>query len=98
MNHVKLSNKDWTCIEERFQNKLYSWKEKLLSVSRRLVLINSVLTSLAMFMVSFFEIPRGVLQKLDYYRSCFSGSVRSTKRNIVLLSGVFSVLAKILAV
>ncbi|WVZ61942.1 hypothetical protein U9M48_011747, partial [Paspalum notatum var. saurae] len=37
----------------------------------RLVLINSVLSSLPMFMMSFFEVPRGVLKKLDYYRSCF---------------------------
>ena len=71
MNHVKLSNKDWDNIEEKFQKKLCSWKGKLLSVGGRLVLINSVLTSLVMFMLSFFEIPRGDLQKLDYYRSHF---------------------------
>ena len=35
----------------------------------RLVLINSVLSSLTMFMISFFKIPKGVLQKNDYYRS-----------------------------
>jgi hypothetical protein len=37
----------------------------------RLVLINSVLTSLVMFMLSFFEVPKGVLEKIDYYRSRF---------------------------
>ncbi len=42
-----------------------------MSVGGRLVLINSVLSSLAMFMISFFEIPKGVLQKIDYYRSRF---------------------------
>lgn len=42
-----------------------------MSIGGRLVLINSVLTSLAMYMLSFFEIPRGVLQKLDNYRSRF---------------------------
>jgi hypothetical protein len=30
-----------------------------------------VLSSLAMFMISFFEIRKGVLQKIDYYRSRF---------------------------
>ena len=40
-------------------------------VGGRLVLINSVLTSLAMFMLSFFQVPKEVLQKLDYYRSHF---------------------------
>jgi hypothetical protein len=47
------------------------WKGKLLSVGGSLVLINSVLSSLAMFMMSFFEIPRGVLERLDYFRSRF---------------------------
>ena len=35
----------------------------MLLVGRRLVLINSVLSSLPMFMMSFFEIPRGILKK-----------------------------------
>jgi hypothetical protein len=36
-----------------------------------LVLINSVLSNLSMFMLSFFEVPRGVLERLDYYKSRF---------------------------
>jgi len=71
MHHRKLSNGDWNIIEQRFEKKLSSWKGKHLSVGGRLVLINSVLTSLAMFMLSFFEVPRGVLEKLEYYRSRF---------------------------
>ena len=43
----------------------------MLSVGGRLVLINSVLSSLPMFMFSFFEVPRGSLKKLDYFRSRF---------------------------
>jgi hypothetical protein len=53
------------------REKMSSWKGKYLSVVGRLVLINSVLTSLVMFMLSFFEVPRGVLEKIDYYRSIF---------------------------
>jgi len=71
IHHRKLSNGDWNIIEQRFEKKLSSWKGKHLSVGGRLVLINSVLTSLAMFMLSFFEVPRGVLEKLEYYRSRF---------------------------
>lgn len=41
-------------------------------VRGRLVLINSVLSSLAMFIIRFFfQIPNGVLKKFDYYRSRF---------------------------
>ena len=58
-------------MEERFQKKLSGWKDKMLSIGGRLVLINSVLSNLSMFMLSFFEVPRGVLKRLDYYRSRF---------------------------
>jgi hypothetical protein len=89
MSPSRLSNRDWRAVEERFQKKLSSWKGKLLSSGGRLVLINSVLSSLPMLMMSFFRIPKGVLEKLDYYRSRFFGNVTSTKRNIGWLSGAF---------
>jgi hypothetical protein len=66
-----LSNRDWRLVEERFQKKLSSWKGKMLSSGGRLVLINSVLSSLPMYMMSFLRIPKGILEKLDYYRSRF---------------------------
>lgn len=71
MHYRKLSNADWRIIEEKFEKKLSSWKGKHMSVGGCLVLINSVLTSLTMFMLSFFEVPKGVLEKLYYYRSRF---------------------------
>ena len=71
MNHKKLNNKDWKVVEDRFQEKMSNWKGKLLYYGGRLVLINSVLSSLAMFMMSFFEVPKGILKKLDFYRSAF---------------------------
>ncbi|CAN6182020.1 unnamed protein product [Urochloa humidicola] len=71
MHHRRLRNSDWRHVEERFQKRLSCWRSKLLSVGGRLILINSVLSSLPMFMLSIFEIPRGVLKKLDYYRSRF---------------------------
>jgi hypothetical protein len=42
-----------------------------LSYGSRLVLINSVLISLVMFILSFYEVPKEVLHKLDFYRSIF---------------------------
>jgi hypothetical protein len=43
----------------------------MLSYGGRLILINSVLSSLALFMLSFYEVPKGILDKLDFYRSRF---------------------------
>jgi hypothetical protein len=71
MHYKKLRNSDWNTLLERIEKKLSSWKGKHLSVGRRLVLINSVLTSLPLYMLSFFEVPRMVLEKLEYLRSRF---------------------------
>jgi hypothetical protein len=84
MSYRKLSNKDWSPVEERFQKKLSSWKGKLLSSGGRLVLINSVLSSLPMFMISFFRIPKGVREKLDYYRSRFFWQCDEHKNKYIL--------------
>jgi hypothetical protein len=46
MHHRKLRNIDWKEVEKRFQKKLTSWRSKLLS--------HSVLSSLSIFMLSFF--------------------------------------------
>lgn len=69
MHFHKLSNTDCNLIEDSFQKKLSSWKGNLLSAGGRLVLINSVLSCLPMFVMSFFAIPKGELKRLDYYRS-----------------------------
>jgi hypothetical protein len=66
--------------EERIEKKLGRWKGKFLSIGGRLVLIISILTSLTMFMLSFFEVPKGVLEKIDYYRSRFFWQNDSKKK------------------
>jgi hypothetical protein len=97
MSPRRLPNKDWRVIEERFQKKLISWKgNKLLSSGGRLVLINSVLCSLPMFMMSFFRIPKGVFEKLDYYISRFFCNVMSIRRSISWPNGVFFVNLRVL--
>src|SRR6266540_1202229 len=67
----KLRNSEWRMTEECFEKRLSSWKGKHLSIGGRLTLINSVLSSLPMYMMSFFKIPKGVLKKLNYFRSRF---------------------------
>jgi hypothetical protein len=71
MHYRKINNNDWKMIEEQIEKKLSSWKGKYLLVEDRLVLINSVLSSLPMFMLSFYEIPKGVLENIDYFLSRF---------------------------
>ena len=93
IHYRRLLNKEWNPVENRFEKMLGCWQVKLLSYGDRLVLINSVLTSLPMFMLSFLEIPKGVLKRLDFYRSHFfwqsdqhKRKYRLTKWNIVCRS------------
>jgi hypothetical protein len=90
IHHRRLLNKEWNPVENRFEKKLGCWQSKLLSYGDRLVLINSVLTSLPMFMLSFLEIPKGVMKRLDFYQSHFfwqsdqhKRKYRLTKWNII---------------
>jgi hypothetical protein len=59
IHHKKLLNKEWKPVEDRFKGKLGSCIGKILSYGDCLVLINLVLTSSSMFLLSFFEIPKG---------------------------------------
>jgi hypothetical protein len=71
IHYRKLSNAEWKRVEEHFEKRLSSWKGKHLSIGGKLTLINSVLSSLPMYMMSFFVMPQGALKKLDYFRSIF---------------------------
>ena len=82
MHYRILQNSDRKGVDERFQKKLSGWKEKLLFAGGKLILINSVLSSLPLFMFSFFEVSREVLKKLDFYRSRFFGKVTNIKKSI----------------
>lgn len=59
IHHRKLTNKELKIIEDRFKKKLSSWKGKLMSYGAQLTLTNVVLASLPMFMMSFFQYPKG---------------------------------------
>ncbi|WVZ88609.1 hypothetical protein U9M48_035109, partial [Paspalum notatum var. saurae] len=49
-----------------FENRLNGWEGKLLSIGGRLIPINFVLSSLSVFILSFFEVPKGVVN--DVFR------------------------------
>jgi hypothetical protein len=74
IHYRKLRNAEWYPIECCFAGKLGCWKGKMLSYGDRdrLVLINSVLSSLPMFMFSFPKIPEAVKKRILVYRSIFS--------------------------
>ena len=48
----------------KFEAKLAKWKQRSLSMGGRITLINSVLSALPIFLLSFFKIPKKVVQKI----------------------------------
>ena len=81
MHFKKLSNKNWKFIEERFEKRFSGRKGKSLLVCGRLVLINSVLSSLPMFMMSFFKVPKGVLRNWSTIGQNLFGNTINIGRN-----------------
>jgi hypothetical protein len=71
IHYRRLMLAEWKIVEKRLQKCLSSWKGKLLSLGRKLILINLVLSNMVLYMISFFLLPKGVLHRLDYYRSRF---------------------------
>lgn len=69
----------WNPIIEKFNKKLASWKGNLLSIGGRLTLIKASLTSLPLYFMSLFPVPKGVSQKLLTYKdnSCGVGLMES---------------------
>jgi uncharacterized membrane protein YobD (UPF0266 family) len=57
----------------------------MLSYDDRLVLINSFLTSLPMFVLSFLEIPKGVRKHPDFYHSSFFWQYDEKQKKYILL-------------
>jgi hypothetical protein len=82
-------------VENCFEKNLENWVGKVFSCSDRLIIIKSVLTSLSMFILYFFEIPKGAPKRLDIFWSTFfwqgdghNRKYKLTKWNIILDLGV----------
>ena len=52
-------------MEERFQKRFALWKRQYLSKGERQALINSTLSSLSSYCMSFFVIPKRVIIRLE---------------------------------
>ena len=55
----------WDSIEERFRKRLSSWKRQYISKGGRLTLIRSTLSSLPIYFLSLFRMPKSVCARLE---------------------------------
>jgi hypothetical protein len=68
IDNKKLCKSLWSPIVEKIESKLGSWQGRFLSLGGRLVLINSSLTNVPLYMLSMYKTPKCVLKKIDIFR------------------------------
>ncbi|GLU19134.1 hypothetical protein SLE2022_353990 [Rubroshorea leprosula] len=61
----------WKPLIDSFKRKLSSWRGRYLSFGGRTTLINSVLSSLPVFLMSFHRLPKTVIREIDKIRRRF---------------------------
>ncbi|XP_039050056.1 uncharacterized protein LOC120191133 [Hibiscus syriacus] len=72
----------WDPVIEKCKVKLASWKSRALSFAGRVVLINSVLSTLPLYYMSIFSAPKAVISKIDYIKRGFLRGVEGNKRRL----------------
>jgi hypothetical protein len=55
----------WEPVISHIKARLSSWKSKFLSFGGRLVLLKSILTSLHVYVLSFFRAPSGIISSIE---------------------------------
>lgn len=65
LRNKKLKKDDWFKVIDKVEYILNSWKSKHLSLGGRLTLVNSVISSIQSYFLSFFLFPAWVISKLD---------------------------------
>jgi Reverse transcriptase (RNA-dependent DNA polymerase) len=82
-----LTVSDWQFLIDKIEHKLQGWKRKLLSMGGKITLLNSVITSIPIYWMSFYKLPNKVKHRIDQLRRRFlwyGGS--SVRKKISLVS------------
>ncbi|GKV41725.1 hypothetical protein SLEP1_g49223 [Rubroshorea leprosula] len=76
----------WHDLVESFKRKLSSWKSHHLSFGERITLLNSVLSSMSVFLMSFYSLPKGkdysIKQMISWLNGAWEWSL-SWRRNLL---------------
>ncbi|KAK2385146.1 hypothetical protein QL285_072415 [Trifolium repens] len=71
----------WDPLLEHLRKRLFSWRNKYISLGGRIVLINAVLNSIPIFYLSFYKLPTSVWKKVvRIQREFLWGGVKGGKR------------------
>ncbi|GJU09895.1 hypothetical protein Tco_1132291 [Tanacetum coccineum] len=75
----------WDDVIAKLSARLSKWKLKSLSIGGRLTLIKSVLSSLPLYYMSSFKVPKGVLSKMESIRRNFFNGVENAEKKMSLI-------------
>lgn len=70
---VALLHDDWLSLIDKVSSRLSRWKSHALSKAGRLVLLNSVLSALPLYWMSFYKLPKWVIKKMIVLGKKFFG-------------------------
>ena len=76
----------WDSMEERFRKRLSSWKRQYISKGGRLTLIRSSLSSLPIYFLSLFRIPKSVCSRLEKIQRDFLWGGGNLERKLHLVN------------
>ncbi|RVW88908.1 hypothetical protein CK203_045051 [Vitis vinifera] len=79
----------WDCVEERFRKRLAMWKRQYISKGGRLTLIWSTLSSLPVYFMSLFLLPRKVRMRLEKIQRDFLWGEVLLIRGLIWLGGIW---------
>ena len=82
------SSRVWAGVEKRFKKRLALWKRKYLPKGGRQTLIKSILSSLPIYFMSLFVIPKRVVARLEKkIKEISCGGEGSWRKNLIWLIG-----------
>ena len=82
------SSRVWAGVEKRFKKRLALWKRKYLPKGGRQTLIKSILSSLPIYFMSLFVIPKRVVARLEKkIKESSCGGEGSWRKNLIWLIG-----------
>lgn len=87
LNITKPKKQDYMPLIEKVEKRMQGWKGRLISRGGRMQLVNSVLSSIPIYYMQVFVLPKWVIQRLDRIRRQFLwGNEEGQSRGISLLN------------
>lgn len=84
VSDTRVSNKMWKIMTEKIEKRCACWQGRLLNIAGRVTLVQSCLTNIPIYMMSFYPLPAGIKKKVDFYRARLVWQADIDKRNIIL--------------